>query len=338
MSVTSSTISSITPSSTTGVPLIGQGATAIRFSVRLISRAARALVAGILPITNGGTGAATLGGASIPIYTGSFTIGHCVDVAAASPVTFQDSGTPGCGGGGSGNVSTSGSPAQYQIPVWATGTSIAGVSPSSVVGVPLIGQGAASDPIFGALNLSGGASIISGVLPVISGGNGLTTATLGDLRYGSAANALSILAGNTTTTRQFLAQTGTGSLSAAPLWTALGSSDLPAINLTATGNGGVIPSGTSGNCYISGGTSSAPSWGTCGSGSGTVNPAAQYYSPLLLRGWQRHDSFGSRLQFDRLLRRQQQRGAHVRPAYRLPEPNGLFGAGERGSAADRLGR
>ena len=63
------------------------------------------------------------------------------------------------------------------------------------------------------------------------------------------------------------------------MWTALGSSDLPAINLTATGNGGVIPSGTSGNCYISGGTSSAPSRGTCGSGSGTVNPAAQYYFP-----------------------------------------------------------
>ena len=56
-------------------------------------------------------------------------------------------------------------------------------------------------------------------------------------------------------------------------------SDLPAINLTATGAGGVIPSGTSGNCYISGGTSSAPSWGTCGSGSGTVNPATQYYFP-----------------------------------------------------------
>lgn len=178
---------------------------------------------------------------------------------------------------GTGNVSTSGTLAQYQIPVMVTGISIGGITPASTTGVPLISQGTGSYPIFGALNLGGGSSIVTGALPVTNGGNGLTTATLGDLRYGSAANALSILAGNTTTTRQFLAQTGTGSASAAPLWTALASGDLPAINLTATGAGGVIPSGASGNCYISGGTSSAPSWGTCGSGSGTVNSAPQYY-------------------------------------------------------------
>lgn len=41
---------------------------------------------------------------------------------------------------------------------------------------------------------------------------------LGDLWYGSAANTLSKLAGNTTTTQKFLSQTGDGANSAAPTW------------------------------------------------------------------------------------------------------------------------
>src|SRR5262249_10334535 len=63
--------------------------------------------------------------------------------------------------------------------------------------------------------------------------------TLGDLIYGSGANANSRLAGNTTTTKQFLNQTGTGAVSAAPAWSALASADIPAANLAASGNGGV---------------------------------------------------------------------------------------------------
>lgn len=79
---------------------------------------------------------------------------------------------------GSGNVTTSGSPAQYQIPVWVTGTAVGGITPPSTVGVPLIGQGTGSYPIFGALNLAGGSSIVTGTLPIANGGTGAATAAL----------------------------------------------------------------------------------------------------------------------------------------------------------------
>lgn len=187
-------------------------------------------------------------------------------------VLAESGATPG---GTTGQIQYNNSGAFGGLPTTGTGNAVLATNPTLVA--PALGTPSALT-----LTNATGLSLTTGVtgtLSVSSGGNGLTTATLGDLRYGSAANALSILAGNTTTTRQFLAQTGTGSASAAPLWTALASGDLPAINLTATGAGGVIPSGASGNCYISGGTSSAPSWGTCGSGSGTVNPATQYYFP-----------------------------------------------------------
>jgi hypothetical protein len=58
------------------------------------------------------------------------------------------------------------------------------------------------------------------------GGTNLTTYTLGDTLYSSAANTLAKLAGNTTTTQKFLTQTGTGAASAAPVWKALSPSDI----------------------------------------------------------------------------------------------------------------
>lgn len=50
------------------------------------------------------------------------------------------------------------------------------------------------------------------------GGTGQTTYALGDTLYASATNILAKLAGNTTSTKKFLGQTGTGSVSAAPGW------------------------------------------------------------------------------------------------------------------------
>lgn len=58
------------------------------------------------------------------------------------------------------------------------------------------------------------------------GGTNIKTYTLGDTLYSSATNTLSKLSGNTTTTKKFLSQTGTGSVSAAPSWETLDPSDI----------------------------------------------------------------------------------------------------------------
>ncbi len=51
---------------------------------------------------------------------------------------------------------------------------------------------------------------------------------LGDLLYGGSAGAGTRLAGSTLAAKRFLVQTGTGTVSAAPIWGALSASDLPA--------------------------------------------------------------------------------------------------------------
>jgi hypothetical protein len=66
------------------------------------------------------------------------------------------------------------------------------------------------------------------VNPVLTtqGGTNIETYTLGDTLYASATNTLAKLAGNTTSTKRFLSQTGTGSASAAPSWELLDPSDI----------------------------------------------------------------------------------------------------------------
>lgn len=70
--------------------------------------------------------------------------------------------------------------------------------------------------------------------PVTDGGTGQTAYALGDILYSGATNSLSRLAGNTTTTRNFLRQTGTGSVSAAPAWDTVTKTDVGLSNVENT--------------------------------------------------------------------------------------------------------
>lgn len=88
-----------------------------------------------------------------------------------------------------------------------------------------------------------------GTLGPTSGGTGQSTYTTGDTLYASAANTLSKLAGNTTATKKYLSQTGTGSASQAPAWAQVAFSDLSGSNTCAqlpALTGGVTTS--AGNC------------------------------------------------------------------------------------------
>jgi hypothetical protein len=70
----------------------------------------------------------------------------------------------------------------------------------------------------------------TGILATGRGGTGIDTYALGDVIYSSATNTLGKLSGNTTTTRKFLNQTGNGTISAAPVWSALVAGDIPDIS------------------------------------------------------------------------------------------------------------
>lgn len=58
---------------------------------------------------------------------------------------------------------------------------------------------------------------------------------LGDLLYGGTSGNGTVLSGNITSTKKFLTQTGTGSVSAAPSWATIVAGDVPTLNQNTTG-------------------------------------------------------------------------------------------------------
>lgn len=89
---------------------------------------------------------------------------------------------------------------------------------------------------------------VTGILPIANGGTNANTAaagynnlspmtTLGDIEYESGANTAARLAGNTTTTKKYLSQTGNGTVSAAPAWAQPAAADL---SNGVTGSGAVV--------------------------------------------------------------------------------------------------
>ncbi len=65
--------------------------------------------------------------------------------------------------------------------------------------------------------------------------------TLGDIIYENATPTPARLAGNTTTTKQYLSQTGTGTVSAAPVWAQIAAADL---SNGTTGTGAIVLAST----------------------------------------------------------------------------------------------
>lgn len=114
-------------------------------------------------------------------------------------------------------------------------------------------------------NIAGSASNVTGTVAIANGGTGATAKTAafgalspattnGDLIYSDGADNVR-LAGNTTTTKKFLSQTGTGAVSAAPSWQALLNADIP-IALTGKTYNGVNPTANATGFSVAGGTTS----------------------------------------------------------------------------------
>lgn len=201
-------------------------------------------------ISAGGTGTVTsvgltssdltVGGASSPITAaGTYTL-----TLNTVPISKGGTGQTTASGainalvptqsGNSGKVLTTDGSAVSWAAVGGTGTvtSVA-VSSSdlSVTGSPITGSGTIT------LSLN--------TVPISKGGTGATTATagfdalspmttLGDTIYGGASGTRTRLAGNTTTTRKYLRQTGDGTYSTAPTWDTILASDIPSSGISTT--------------------------------------------------------------------------------------------------------
>jgi hypothetical protein len=104
----------------------------------------------------------------------------------------------------------------------------------SFSGTTLVASGSGITALTGDTTASGSGSVAS--TTVASNSNAFPTAAtvLGDVWYGSAAHTLLALAGNTTASALCLQQTGTGSVSAAPVWGACGGGGVSGANPTGT--------------------------------------------------------------------------------------------------------
>jgi hypothetical protein len=126
-----------------------------------------------------------------------------------------------------------------------------------------------------------------------SGGSTNPMTTLGDTLFASVGGTPTRLSGNTTTARQYLTQTGTGSVSAPPAWGAIASADVtaalgftplsassvvPVGNLPVTGSGSTLPTLDAtpavGDCLSWSAKGVHDSGSPCGSGSGLADPGS----------------------------------------------------------------
>ena len=121
-----------------------------------------------------------------------------------------------------------------------------------------------------ALNQS---AAVSGSLGATNGGTGQNAYTLGDTLYSGATNTLAKLAGNTTTTKKYLIQTGTGAASAAPSWGTVDGADVTG-NITGQA-GSVANALTAGGYLTSGGTYDGAATRTFAVDATTTNTASK---------------------------------------------------------------
>ena len=183
--------------------------------------------------------------------------------------TISLTGTVAATNGGTGNNTVTTGDLLY-----GSGTNTWGKLGIGTAGYTLLSNG--TNVSWGALDLAGAG--VTGVLPEVHGGTNQNSYVVGDTLYASGTNTLAKLSPNTSTTRQYLGQTGTGSAGAAPTWSTLAAGDITSGTLPTTYGGTGISSYTAGdityyasgtnlsklgigtNTYILTSTGSAPQW------------------------------------------------------------------------------
>ena len=188
---------------TTTTLLHGNAAGAPSFSAVVLTTD----VSGLLPIGNGGTGQAT----ALPAFN------------ALSPLTTRgdlltrdatDNARVAIGTAGK-YIRSDGTDPSWQSITAADITAGTALTKVDDTNVTLTLGGAPTTALLSATSLT---LNWTGTLAPTRGGTGTGTYTLGDTLYSDAVNSLAKLAGNITTTKKFLRQTGSGAVSAAPVW------------------------------------------------------------------------------------------------------------------------
>jgi hypothetical protein len=132
--------------------------------------------------------------------------------------------------------------------LYGSGTDTWGKLPKGTAYRSLVMDASATNVEWNAVALNQ-SNAVSGALGATNGGTGQSTYTLGDTLYSSAANTLAKLAGNTTTTKKFMVQTGTGAVSAAPVWDVVNGAD---VNGNITGRAGSVANALTLGTYLTG--------------------------------------------------------------------------------------
>ena len=214
-----------------------------------------------LTLTSNATGFTIAGGTTSKTLTVSNTL-----TLAGTDASTLNIGAGGTLGSAAFTASTAYAPAAGSSSIVTVGTITSGTWTGGTIGISYGGTGATTKA---------------------AGFNALSPlTTLGDLIYGDGANSNARLAGNTTATKLFLTQTGTGTVSAAPAWGSLANGDLPSaltgktyngLTLTANATGFQVAGGTTAKTFVV--TNNLTLSGTDGStlnigGGGTLGSAA----------------------------------------------------------------
>src|SRR4029077_2098233 len=156
-----SAVSSVGPCSSPGSPTTGIATVWPSSSVDPIC--------GTVSVPGGGTGLQTLTNGCLLVGNGGNALNVVCPGTAGNVLTnvggVWTSAAPSTGVGGSGTA--------HGVAIWTAPTTLGVVGPSSTNGLPLLNIGTTSDPVFGALNLSGSGT--TGTLPTGKGGTNVAS-------------------------------------------------------------------------------------------------------------------------------------------------------------------
>lgn len=171
-----------------------------------------------------------------PTYTGTAPIavtGQVISLSGVVPATNGGTGT---------DTITTGDL------LYGSGTNTWGKLAAGAAYKSLVMNAGGTNVAWNAVALDQSAAV-SGALGATNGGTGFSGYTLGDIIYSSATDTLAKLAGNTTTTKKFLVQTGTGAVSTAPVWGTISGSDVTG---AITGQAGSVANALTFGTYLTG--------------------------------------------------------------------------------------